>query len=273
MSDGFKMKINELLLETYQDEVALQNISVALADVFYDKDRTAEIIKQKQDIKKTPRLKDFIPSSVFGHLYARLGNYEFIPWYLNGPNTNSVDGEHHPHKSPSMRFGNVRIGSDITKDRLEQIIIHELKHALHNSKQAKTDANFKTNFHIQNKFTKPTNDYRNKYLSKQAEILSRYSEATRLLKIDLSKEDINNISTGKIKELIFLSLDQSKLAHIFKTSNELVGNDEELNIFGRHTPRYVDVFNPLDNKYYRHLFKKLYEFAQKYIEQKKGMQR
>lgn len=265
------MKINELLLETYQDEVILQNISAALADVFHDKSRTVSIMQQAHDKRKDPRLKDFIPSSVFGHLYSRLGNYEFIPWYLNGPNTNSIDGEHHPHKSPSMRFGNVRIGSDITKDRLEQIIIHELKHALHNSKQAKTDTNFKTNFHIQNKFTKPTTNYHNKYLSKQTEILSRYSEAVRLLKIKLSREDINNIDSSTVKELIYLSLDKSKLAHIFKTSNTHVGDEEELSFFGRQTPRSVGAFNPLDNKYYRHLFKKLYEFAVKYIEQNKGM--
>lgn len=253
-----------VLSESYQDEVALQHIASKLADIFMDKDRTVGIIRSAST--RDMRLRHFINSKDFGHLYTRLGNYSFTPHYVDS-DTSAIGGHHSPSKSPSMRFGSVTIYPEMPKSRMESVIVHELKHALHNSKQAKTDSNFKKNYHIQNKHTKNFDEHRGQYLSKQTEILSRFSEASNFLKHELQKLDATSVTTNVLKQLVYKALEEFSLVHIFKTSKDYVGDEPELTIFGRQTPRSIDTFNPLDNKYFRHLFKKLFEFGTKFIEQ------
>lgn len=267
------------LNESIKDEEQLQLIAHSLTNVLFD--------RYDQGIYRSEEIRKLVPPRVLGHLLGRLGQINVVYHRPLGGNSGAANF--------GLKMLQIDANQIATNNRrkVESVIIHELRHFIDNSKishnvknmNLRNDGKLKSKHIIrhnvldkQHKGTKdkvdlsPEDTRFYNYRARHIEVGARVSEAFNYLKNELEKLNTTSVTNAKLKELVYDALDKHDLIRIFSTDNsdKMVGDAEQLKIFGRETPRILDYFVPTDNKEFRHLFSRLLSYAYHYLEKLKA---
>lgn len=253
------MKVAEILTESAKDEHRLQLIAKHIVRKI--KNEVAQEEKyREQDIKRGVRpeapvielgaIKDNIPTKALSDLFGRLGRIKMDVnfgkeikdaggWFDNGTNTIEI---------------NYPFGASENIDKIESVIVHELRHALDNSKSKgwalhSTAKSSGDKNHPLNKAAAAVgSDAGYDYYAEPSEINARFSqvlqELTRIIKKDMRSGrpmGINNIM-AQIHEL----LQKYELVSVFPSKKVIAGATPE--------------DKPLDNKDYQQILKRAIKY-------------
>lgn len=269
------MKVSELF-ETAEDETSLQHIATevqkaVIAAVAQEDDNVAKGKPTQRWGQNTPALElgklgKLLPPKTLGKLHSRLRG---IPVEVDVLKSNTL-GSHDPElRDMFLQFTYADLDSDGAKKQLYSTIVHELRHALDTSKSKgsayRNVAKNKRYKETRGRGTKPDADG---YKANFSEINARTSEAMVMARdeIDRLLQQGQKIDAGYLKSIIFTAMEKKDITSHFKTDMPMAQNAE---VFGRSI-RSSEIGNPLDNKQFRRLFNRMYEYAQQHIKSKEA---
>jgi hypothetical protein len=240
------MKILDILIEDVKSERRLELIAdqiLSAIDTHFKAHRGEE---PEDEFIGLGRINDVVDSKTLGPFYNRLGK---IVLFYNKTVT-TADGEFYigPPKEMVIYYpviverGKERLNQ--TKSHVQSVIVHELRHALDYS-LSKGKAFDSKGVRGASEADPDRDRDRGEYHRTATEVNARTSQAmlqTKRLMVNAmnSGEELNN---AKLKELILKAMDDAKLVHIFKSTDE---------------------------KAFKQLFNRIFKYAQDFLQQLPG---
>ena len=239
------MKLHTILNEDVKSENRLELIADQILSAIDSHFKAHRGEEPEDEFIGMGRIHDVVDSKTLGPFYNRLGK---IVLFYNKTVTTS-DGAFFigPPKEMVIYYpvvverGRERLNQ--TKSHVQSVIVHELRHALDYS-LSKGKAFDSKGVRGASGDDGDRDRDRGEYHRTATEVNARASQAMLQMKRLIVKEinSGNDITNEKLKELIMVAMDDAKLVHIFKSTNE---------------PEF------------KQLFKRMFKYSQDFLEQMK----
>jgi len=251
------MKVTEIISETAKDEHRLQLIAKYIVRKIKNEVAQEEKYRAqdaKRGLKPEPpflelgALKDNIPTKALSDLFGRLGRIKLdvnfgkeikgaAGWFDNETNTIEI---------------NYPFGAEKELEKIESVIVHELRHALDNSKSRgwALHATPKSKAGAEHPLNKAasSDEFGYDYFAEPAEINARFSqvlqELTGIIKKDMRSG--GNLTINNVMAQIHELLQKHELVSVFPSKKAIAGGTPE----GK----------PLDNKDYQQILKRAIKY-------------